>query len=105
MEQHEHTEQAVSPMSESSTTPIVLYTAEDNSIQLDVKLENETVRLIRLRWRCCSGQIVRRFLDILEISTKVKNWMRLQLVQKLRRFDLKANDNKRIADNTLSLSR
>ena len=30
---------------ESDTPSIVLYTAEDNSIQLDVKLENETVWL------------------------------------------------------------
>ena len=30
---------------ESNTSSIVLYTAEDNSIHLDVKLENETVWL------------------------------------------------------------
>lgn len=30
---------------EESSSPIVFYTAEDNSIQLDVKLENDTVWL------------------------------------------------------------
>lgn len=42
-----HNKQEYPPMhiGESNTSAIVLYTAEDNSIQLDVKLENDTVWL------------------------------------------------------------
>lgn len=42
-----HNKQEYPPMQigESNTSSIVLYTAEDNSIQLDVKLENDTVWL------------------------------------------------------------
>ncbi len=44
---NEHNKQESPPMhiGESNTSSIVLYTAEDNSIQLDVKLENDTVWL------------------------------------------------------------
>ena len=44
---NEHNKQEYPPMhiGESNTSSIVLYTAEDNSIQLDVKLENDTVWL------------------------------------------------------------
>ena len=44
---NEHNKQEYPPMhtGESNTSSIVLYTAEDNSIQLDVTLENETVWL------------------------------------------------------------
>ena len=42
---HNKQEFPPSHIGESNTSSIVLYTAEDNSIQLDVKLENETVWL------------------------------------------------------------
>lgn len=43
--EHNKPEYPTMPTEESNTPSIVLYTAEDNSIQLDVKLENDTVWL------------------------------------------------------------
>lgn len=43
--EHNKLEYPTMPTEESNTPSIVLYTAEDNSIQLDVKLENDTVWL------------------------------------------------------------
>ena len=45
LNEHNKLEYPPKPTEDSNTPSIILYTAEDNSIQLDVKLENETVWL------------------------------------------------------------
>ncbi len=64
---------------ELSTSPIAIYTNEDNTISLDVKLENDTVWLNRLQMSVLFDR------DIKTIGKHLsrKNWKVYQLSQNL----------------------
>ena len=67
LNEHNKLEYPPKPTEDSNTPSIILYTAEDNSIQLDVKLENETVWLSQAQMVVLFGR------DKSVISRHIKN--------------------------------
>ena len=76
---------------EGDVSPIAIYTSEDNTISLDVKLENETVWLSQAQMSLLFDTDRTSILRHINNVYKIGNWTENQLVQKLHRFEKKEN--------------
>ncbi|MBR0453899.1 MAG: virulence protein RhuM/Fic/DOC family protein [Bacteroidales bacterium] len=77
-------------LSESDASPIIMYTSEDNTISLDVKLENDTVWLNRLQMSVLFDR------DIKTIGKHISNALREELdgLPVVAKFATTASDGK-----------
>lgn len=83
-------EQEIMHKSNLDTSPIIIYTTEDDNISLDVKLENETVWLNRSQMSLLFGR------DIKTIGKHINNALKVELegLPVVAKFATTASDGK-----------
>lgn len=71
---------------EQRNFPVEIYRSTEGNIELNVKLENDTFGLHKVKWQSCLLLTEHLLHDTFATFTRVKNYTKSQLVQKMHKF-------------------